>query len=450
MKRVLILAYDYPPYVSVGGLRPHSWFKYMHEFGVFPVVVTRQWSNSYGNYLDYIAPSSSAKTITEESDQGIIIRTPYLPNISNRLLLKYGNTKFGFVRKGISAFFEYGQFPFLMGPKVNLYYEAEKYLKKNKVDIIITTGEPFVLFKYASKLSKDYNIPWIADYRDPWTQDKSRQAKGMSKKMDAFFEKSILSNVSAVTTVSKSFQEEIETLVPNKPFYILPNGYDPEAIKEVEEIKQSDEKLTIGFVGTIYKWHPLESFLRVADDFVNSFPKTPEFEINFYGINDEDSVEELIETKYPSLKSVVKIYPKIPNRTLLEKLATNNLLLLFNYYSYMGTKIYDYLGLKRQILLCYDDDDEANELKRKFYNIEKEQDSEDRHLQKEVIKQTNSGVVVKDAEHLRSVLKNYYSEFESNRFISCNSIDTEQYSRKIQVRRLTEIIREITAEREKA
>ncbi len=34
MKKVLILAYDFPPYVSVGGLRPYSWYKYFKEFGL--------------------------------------------------------------------------------------------------------------------------------------------------------------------------------------------------------------------------------------------------------------------------------------------------------------------------------------------------------------------------------------------------------------------------------
>ncbi len=34
MKRLLILAYDFPPYVSVGGLRPYAWYKYLKEFGV--------------------------------------------------------------------------------------------------------------------------------------------------------------------------------------------------------------------------------------------------------------------------------------------------------------------------------------------------------------------------------------------------------------------------------
>ena len=36
MKKVLIFAYDFPPYVSVGGLRPYSWYKYLKEYGIEP------------------------------------------------------------------------------------------------------------------------------------------------------------------------------------------------------------------------------------------------------------------------------------------------------------------------------------------------------------------------------------------------------------------------------
>src|SRR5690348_3534506 len=105
MIKVLILAYDFPPYVSVGGFRPYSWSKYMHESGAFPVVVTRQWGNKYGNHLDYIAPSDSPETIFERSEKNIIIRTPYAANFSNKLLLKYGDSKFRLLRKSNSAFY---------------------------------------------------------------------------------------------------------------------------------------------------------------------------------------------------------------------------------------------------------------------------------------------------------------------------------------------------------
>lgn len=446
MKKVLILAYDFPPYVSVGGLRPFSWFKYMHEFGVYPIIITRQWNNKFGNHLDYIAGSDFSETIIEESDKGKILRTPYFPNLSNRLMLKYGNSKFKLLRKGITAFYEYSQYMFPIGPKSNLYLAAKDYLAKTKVDIIIATGEPFVLLDYASKLSSKFNIPWIADYRDPWTEGKTRRKKGVPVGWDAFLERKILKNVSAITTVSEFLKKKLSSLVSSEPIYIIPNGYDPEALSDNKKIEQSNRKFSIALGGTIYKWHPVESFLRVSNNFVEDFLKEIKFEINFYGINIEKEIVELINTKYQSLRQVVNIYPKMSNEQYLKEIAGNNILLLFNDYHILGTKIYDNLALKRQIMLCYDDDPEAKELRRKYYKME-ESDSDNKHVQKELINKTNSGVIVKDAEHLKTVLRDFYVEFEQKGFIHCDSVNTEQYSRKIQVRNLVEVINKTLAGR---
>ena len=110
MKKVLILAYDFPPYVSVGGLRPFNWLRHFKEFDIEPVVITRQWGNTFGNHLDYIAEGSSNQLITELTEFGTVLRTPYHPNLSNRLLMKYGEKRFKFLRKVISGFYELGQF----------------------------------------------------------------------------------------------------------------------------------------------------------------------------------------------------------------------------------------------------------------------------------------------------------------------------------------------------
>ena len=117
MKKLLILAYDFPPYVSVGGLRPYAWYRYLKEYGVEPVVVTRQWGNKYGNELDYIAPGESNETIVETTEYGTIIRTPYKPNLANRIMLKYGRNKFAMIRKMVTAWYEFMQFLFFVGPK---------------------------------------------------------------------------------------------------------------------------------------------------------------------------------------------------------------------------------------------------------------------------------------------------------------------------------------------
>ena len=74
----------------------------------------------------------------------------------------------------------------------------------------------------------------------------------------------------------------------------------------------------------------------------------------------------MLVDEFPDLSNFVVIYPKTHNNLLLQELAKNNVVLLFNDYSILGTKIFDYIGIKRTILLCYANDDEANKLKKKI------------------------------------------------------------------------------------
>ncbi|MDR1762024.1 MAG: glycosyltransferase [Bacteroidales bacterium] len=441
MKKLLILAYDFPPYVSVGGLRPASWAKYLHEFGVFPIVTTRQWANNYGSALDYIAPSESTEIIVETTDTATIIRTPYKPNLANKILLKHGNKKYKYIRKFVTAFYEIFQWIFNVGPKSQLYFAAKKYLKNNKVDCIIATGEPFILFRYASKLSKEYNIPWIADYRDPWVQ--SRHSANMLQKLwYSYNEKRFLKNAQCITTVSQFFQKLISSNVQNKDFQIITNGYENDVIENVKGITQNAKILNIGFAGMIYDYHPIESFLRVVNEFAQ---RGNVLCINFYGTNKAVEIEQLITNKYASLKNCIKIYSKLKNYDLVKELAKNNALLLFNDYEILGTKIYDYLAVKRLILQCYANDKEANILKEKYFKINVFTNAEDinNNLQADVIKETNSGIVVENAAQLLEVLQNLQLQFNKKGFIECNSVGVEKYSRQLQTEKLADLVKSV-------
>jgi len=441
MKKVLILAYDFPPYVSVGGLRPYGWYKYLKEFGVEPIVVTRQWENVHGNHLDYISEGSSDQPIVEESELGTIIRAPYHPNAANRLMLKHGVQKFRLLRKSITAFYEFMQFFFEVGPKASIYKTAKKYLKSNRVDVIIATGDPFVLFSYAAKLSEEFKVPWIADYRDPWSHNEQHRKNFFQKKWYYYIEKKTVSSASYIRTVSQFIHAKIDTLIPNKPFSIAPNGFDTKAIDKVKTIPQNSDNLIISFVGTIYNWNPIESFLKIADKFVTLDPNA-KITFKFYGTNIPDQLNQIVDVSYPNLKKHIVISPKIQNDVLLEKLAADNVMLLFNYYSYMGTKIFDYLGIRRKMILCYADDKEAKILKQKYYSIDESENSSNQ-LQADLITETNSGFIVKDSAHLLTVLEELYAEFQATGQIACDSHGVEQYSRKIQVERLAELIKGI-------
>jgi hypothetical protein len=439
MKKVLILAYDFPPYVSVGGLRPYNWYRYLKEFDAEPVVITRQWENKHGNQLDYIDSGSSSETIVEKTAYGTIIRTPYQPNFANRLMLKYGEKKYRILRKSISAFYEFAQFILPIGPKAELYRGAKHYLKNNEVDVIIATGDPFVLFSFASKLSKEFGIPWIADYRDPWSQSFSAKKGIIQRKIDYFFEKKYVRTANSLITVDILFKLKLAQFFPTKQINILPNGFDPIEIDKTKNIEQNNSLLTFAFIGTIYLWHPLNRLLESFSNFVKENPQS-QILIKFYGINDMEFIEEKSKKLFPELLDKLIFLSKIPNGDLLQRVSKDNVLLLFNYYQFTGTKIYDYLGLKRRILLCFENDREANKLKEQYYFKTIETDI---CPQIDIINETNSGVIVEDAAHLKEVLKELYKEFEEKGFIACDSIGVEKYSRKIQVEKLAELVRHL-------
>ena len=443
MIKVLILAYDFPPYVSVGGLRPFSWYKYFREFGVDPVIITRQWGNSYGNHLDYIAPGTSASEIIEENELGTVIRSPYHPNLSNRILLNKGESKWRLIRKENSAFFEVAQFYIPVGPKIEVYHTANRYLKSNKVDLILATGDPFVLFHYANKLSKEYNTPWIADYRDPWSHHKENTRTFFVKLWLKSLEKRIVSQSIYATTVSTFVQEKINGILPKLPMEIIPNGYDPDALAAVHDITPQNKVLRFAFVGTIYEWHPLELFLEQ----LHLFKKNNEIslEVNFYGTNKTTWINEFIRSKCPNLIGTVNTYSKMPNQALLKTLASHHVMILFNYYSYLGTKIFDYLAIKRQIILCFEQDPVAEALRKRYFSIE-ESSNGNTQLQADVLRKTNGGIVVTDAANLQRVFTSLQEEFLRTGNIACDSRDIEQYSRRIQVERLASLIKSISSQ----
>ena len=440
---LLIISYEFPPYISVAGQRPYSWYKHLKINNINPIVVTRQWDNLYNNELDYVAPSKSKYTEIENKNLGTILKAPYKPNLANKILLKYGNQKFKYLRKIISAYYEFIQFILPIGPKIEIYNSANKFLKYNKVDMILASGDQFVLFHYASKLSKKHEIPWVADYRDPWSHDSSKK-NILLKIWSSYYEKKIVNTSTCIITVSEFIKAQISELTTKK-IYVISNGYESEFIERAKKIKQTNKCLSIALAGTIYDWNPIEGFLFTVNEFVK---KGNALLINFYGINKTDEINNLISSKFPSIKNHVKIHTKLPYENLLEKLAKNNLLLLFNYYSYMGTKIYDYIGLERKILLCFSNDEESKELKKKYYSI-KDNKNISNTLQEDLIQKTNSGIILKDKEDLYHKLWEFESEFKKNKMINCNTINSEDYSRKGQVKKISNILK-YTFEKQKS
>jgi hypothetical protein len=254
---------------------------------------------------------------------------------------------------------------------------------------------------------------------------------------NGFFEKHFVRSASHIVTVSEFVKYHISTLVNDKPFVIAFNGYDEEAYKEIDWIPESSVALKIAFAGSLYDWNPWKSVLSVFNKYLVR-DSLINISITFYGVNKHSELASYLEG-YPELNSRVCFVSKLSNYELIKQLSQHHLLLLFNYYSSTGTKIYDYLALKRPILFCYTHDKEALALKEKFYPFPPNSQLSDT-LQENLIRETRSGYLVKDAQHLAELLPRLYREFKEKGYLPCDSIHTERFSRKTQTQKLAELI----------
>jgi hypothetical protein len=295
MKKILILAYDFPPSISVGGYRPYSWFEYFNKYGIHPVIITRQWQNHYGDKRDYISKSNFSFDITDETELGTIIRSPYKPNLSNKLLLKYGDSRLRILRKGITAFYEVFQHYFKIGPKVNLYFSAKKYLMNNKVDYIIATGDPFILFNYASCLSKKFSIPWYADYRDDWIQNhfsniNNSKLKHVITKLNRFNERRYLKNVVGFTSVSEYLVLQISKRTLININEVIENGADLKYYNTNNENPFPSNDFNIVYTGFLYDLNYLDDFWLAFEEFLRLNKFDHKIKLYFIGLNDEKNL----------------------------------------------------------------------------------------------------------------------------------------------------------------
>ena len=107
---------------------------------------------------------------------------------------------------------------------------GKKIIEDIKPDIIFSTSPPPTTSLIAKKLADWSNIPWIADFRDPWTNiyyyDEHPQSKYAQKK-NKKIEFDTLKRADQITVVNEGFFPEYEEILRSKTTKI-PNGFDPD------------------------------------------------------------------------------------------------------------------------------------------------------------------------------------------------------------------------------
>lgn len=358
MKKVLIITYYWPPSGGSQVLRWLKFSKYLPEFEWEPVIYTpenpepQETDNSLVQEIPVkikvikrpIWEPYKFYRILNKKKKDEKISTAFISEKKSNLIVEKASN---FIR---SNFFIPDARKFWIKPSFRF---LKKYIKNNTVDLIVSSGPPHSMHIIAFLLKKNLNIPWIADFRDPWTNIdyyKDLLLTYRADKKHHRLEKKVLTTADFILAIGPTMKEEF-IKAGAKKVKTITNGFDDYKLS-ADNIKL-DRKFSITHIGSIPKSRNAEIFWKALSELIKTQKGFGDnLQINLIGKVDYSVFDSL--NKYNLINFTIQ-YKYIPHLQALKRMSMSQVLLLLinntqNAKGILTNKFFEYLSVKRPIL----------------------------------------------------------------------------------------------------
>jgi glycosyltransferase involved in cell wall biosynthesis len=352
--RALVVSYAFPPWGEVGALRVFNFCRRLPQFGVDPVVLTVREENLEVRDSSITLPSDlpviRTGVITNPLDWYRRMRPEASASSGVRGSLGEDSSEIAsFLRKNILAALHIPDrywgwyFPALRATR--------ELLEREKVDVLISSGPPWIPHVIARSIKRRYGIPWLADFRDPWSKlshgnvTRPNWWNRLAEKMEA----GCVRDADLVICNTQRFGDGMRDAYPAlnpKKFRVLNNGYDDSASVRPVTDASASEKLLL-HLGSLYGERRIDTFLLAIANLVKTGRLRSEAtKVLFQGDMDAKYVAEATRL-VPELvkRKVAEFRPRVPFDEARKLLWKSNLLLLFqgSHSLQLPAKFYEYL-----------------------------------------------------------------------------------------------------------
>jgi glycosyltransferase involved in cell wall biosynthesis len=224
MKKILFVAYHFPPAGGGGVQRSLKFVKYLPESGYLPIVLTieapddRRWTPKDQALLDEVPAGVEIHRVSIPDEV-------HVPGKLERAARELLGMRSRFGRTWMDRVIETGT----------------RIVEEEKPDLIFVTMSPFDGADACAEISRRTGVPWVADLRDPWALDefqlhRTRWHRELEKSQMAKSLESAALIIMNTPEAARRVKEELPRLRA-KQVVSLTNGYDAEDFAgEVEPI----------------------------------------------------------------------------------------------------------------------------------------------------------------------------------------------------------------------
>ena len=231
----------------------------------------------------------------------------------------------------------------------------EKYLRENPVDAIVSTGPPHSMHLIAEKIHTLTGIPWVADFRDPWTNIdfyRDLQLTSWADKKHHRLELKVLKNASKIVTVTWRSRDEFKELCGRDDIEVIPNGFDDADFPLLNQ-NELDKDFSIVHIGSMNKDRNPHAFWKALKEaMTRNTALAGKVKVKLIGPVDfsvRSSVEEM------GLQNVTEFIEYVPHTQAVKWQQQAQIVLLVinnspNAKTIIPGKLYEYLGSGRPLL----------------------------------------------------------------------------------------------------
>ncbi len=352
MRKVLVVTYYWPPAGGPGVQRVLKFCKYLPEFGWKPVILTvrnGEFPNIDNTFINESKNMDIHKTMS--LDPFLIYKIISKKKSISTFTLDHGSTS------GFSSFSKWirlncflpdarkGWVPFGI-------HKGKDVIKNENIDLIFSSGPPHSLHFIAKKLKEIYQIPWVADFRDPWTDIfhlEGHSRLDIAQKIDQKKENKILTSADVITTVSSGLQKLFRKKQIQTRVKVITNGYDESDFIGHPPLKNENKKIIISYVGGMAKSQIQKTFFLAIKNLKKlGYALT----IQFVG-NVHPDINEWIERF--DIKDEIIFIGYEPHHKAIHYMISSNFLLLVvpktrNNKGIVTGKVFEYLRAKTPII----------------------------------------------------------------------------------------------------
>ena len=349
-RRVLVIAYYFPPMGLSGVQRTLKFVKYLPEFGWHPTVLTVD-PRGYFAKDDTLLGELEGRNVT-------IVRTP--PSGPARFLSRRAVVEIPaeWKRKLLSRLSDTFFIPDnKIGWRRRALARAVALHRETPFDLIFATAPPFTSFLIGRRLKKKINRPLVFDYRDPWVDYPFKfYPTPLHKLANIRLERKALRASSHVITTNRRVKEQIlrrHRFLTYHDIDIISQGFDaedfPPAGRSAPRPAKGDRRMRITYAGVFWEDRVPDHFLRALHELFAEKPRLRgRIEAVFVGKFREENLK--LVTKL-GLQDTVRIMGYLPHRECVRELCASDVLwMTVGDDSGSPGKVYEYIGARKPIL----------------------------------------------------------------------------------------------------